>query len=147
MSYVTHKRAHFDYDILDTFEAGLVLLGSEVKAIRAGRGKLEGAHVAIRGGAPLLIGASIPPFQATNTAKTYDPERPRTLLLSPKEIATIERQTEKAGLTCIPLKLYNSGRHIKLAVALARGKKKADKRESIKARDAKRDIERTLKTQ
>lgn len=147
MSYALHRRARFDYDILETFEAGLVLLGTEVKSIRAGRATLEGAYVVIRGGEALLVGATIPPFQPSNTSPQYDPVRPRTLLLKPKELTVIERQTENAGLTAIPLKLYNAGRNIKLEVAIVRGKKKADKRESIKERDVKRDIDRTLKSQ
>lgn len=146
-TYTTHRRAHFDYEILDTFEAGLVLLGHEVKSVRLGRAKLEGGHVAVRGGQALLIGASIPPYQTTNTPVSYDPERPRILLLSRKELDRLDQETEKAGLTAVPLSLYNSGRNIKLKIGLARGKKKTDKRETIKDRDAKRDIERTLKSQ
>lgn len=145
--YITHKRARFDYEILTTYEAGISLLGTEVKAIRHNQGKLDGAYVVVRGGVPLLVGASIPPFQKANTSKTYDPERPRALLLTPKEIADIEQKSEKQGLTIVPLKLYNKGRHIKLEIAVARGKKKYDKRESIKARDTKRDTERILKSQ
>ena len=147
MTYVTHRRARFDYEILDTFEAGLVLLGTEVKSIRKGRATLEGGHVVIRGGEALLVGVTIPPFQVPNAPRGYDPERPRKLLLHPKELAVLERQTEKAGLTAVPLKLYNSGRNIKLEVALARGKKKTDKRQTIQNRDNKREIERTLKMQ
>lgn len=147
MSYATNKRAHFDYDILETFEAGLVLLGTEVKSIRAGRCKLEGGHIVVRGKEAYIVGISIPAFQPVNTAKNYDPERARKLLLNPKQLVELERETEQAGLTGIPLKLYNSGRNIKLSIAIARGKKKADKRESIKARDVKREINRTLKTQ
>lgn len=147
MNYSTHRRAHFDYDILDTFEAGLVLVGHEVKAIRLGRAKLEGGHVVVRDGEALLVGISVPPFQPKNTPVKYDPERTRILLLKPKELATLERETEKAGLTAVPLALYNAGRNIKLKIGLARGKKKTDKRESIKARDTKREIERTLKNQ
>jgi SsrA-binding protein len=146
-TYSTHRRAHFDYEILDTFEAGLVLIGHEVKSVRLGRAKLEGGHVAVRGGQALLIGASIPPYQTTNTPVSYDPERPRVLLLSRKELARLDQETEKAGLTAVPLSLYNSGRNIKLKIGLARGKKNTDKRETIKDRDAKRDIERTLKSQ
>lgn len=147
MSYVNHKRARFDYDILETFEAGLVLLGTEVKSIRAGRAKLEGGHIVVRGKEAYLVGISIPPFQVTTAPKGYDTERARKLLLSQKELILLERETEKAGLTGIPLKLYNAGRNIKLEIAIARGKKKADKRESIKSRDVKREIERTLKNQ
>ncbi len=147
MSYATNKRAHFDHELLETFEAGLVLLGTEVKSIRNGRAKLDGGYIIIRGGEAYLVGASIPAFQPINTGKGYDPERPRKLLLKEKELQKLDLQTERQGLTAIPLSLYNKGRHIKLSFAIARGKKKADKRESIKARDVKRDIERTLKSQ
>lgn len=145
--YVTHKRARFDYEILDTYEAGISLLGTEVKAIRQHQGKLDGAYVVVRGGVPLLVGASIPPFQKPNAPKTYDPERPRALLLTPKEIAEIEHKSEKQGLTVVPLALYNKNRHLKLQIAIARGKKKFDKREHIKLRDTKRAAERMLKSQ
>ncbi|MFM2424077.1 MAG: hypothetical protein RLZZ70_466 [Candidatus Parcubacteria bacterium] len=147
MSYVNHKRAHFDFDIQETFEAGLVLLGNEVKSIRNGRGKLEGAYVVVRGGEAYLVGATIPAWQVINAGKKYDADRARKLLLKPKEMAKLEQSTDKQGLTAIPLSLYNKGRHIKLSFAIAKGKKKADKRESIKERDVKRDIERTLKSQ
>jgi SsrA-binding protein len=145
--YAGNKRARFDFDILETFEAGLELLGTEVKSIRLGRAKLDGSYVVVRGGEAFLVGASIPAFQPINTAKSYDPERSRRLLLSPKELALIHRQTEQAHLTAVPLALYNKGRHIKLEFALAKGKKQADKRESLKARDVKREIDRTLKMQ
>ena len=85
--------------------------------------------------------------QVANTPKAYDPERPRKLLLSKKELARLEQKTETERLTAIPLRLYNAGRNIKLEVAIARGKKKHDKRESLKERATKRDIERTLKNQ
>lgn len=146
-TYIQNRKARFNFEILETFEAGLVLFGYEVKAIRAGKGKLDGAYVIIRGGEAFLVGASISPFQVANTPKSYDPERPRVLLLSKKQLALFEQQTEKARLTAVPLKLYNNGQKIKLEVALARGKKQQDKRESIKERDNKRDIERTLKNQ
>jgi len=146
-TYIQNRKARFNFDILETFEAGLVLQGHEVKSIRASKGKLDGAHVIIRGGEAFLVGVSITAFQPANTPKSYEPERPRKLLLSKKELAHIEQQTEKASLTCVPLKLYNNGRNIKLEIALARGKKKHDKRESLKSRDSKRDIARTLKTQ
>ena len=146
-TYIKNRKAHFDFEILETFEAGLVLQGHEVKSIRAGKAKIEGAHVVIRGEEAYLLGAAIPPYQSANTPKSYEPERSRKLLLSRKELSHLERQTETAGLTAIPLKLYNNGRNIKLEVALARGKKKHDKRESLKERDTKRDIQRTLKTQ
>ncbi len=147
MSYATNKRAHFDYEILETFEAGLVLLGTEVKSIRQGRVKIDGGYIKVRGKEAFLVGTSVPAWQPINTAKSYDSERARKLLLKPKELATIELKTERQGLTCVPLSLYNSGRNIKISIGIARGKKKADKRESIKERDVKRDIDRTLKSQ
>lgn len=146
-TYLTHKKAHFDYEILKTYEAGLSLYGHEVKSVRANRGKLEGGFVIIRGGEAFLVGVNINPYQPKNLPKKYDPERARKLLLSKKELAEIELQTETQGLTAIPLKLYNLGRKIKLELAVVKGKKKHDKRETIKARDTKRDIDRILKTQ
>jgi SsrA-binding protein len=146
-TYLSHKKAHFDYEVLKTYEAGLMLLGHEVKSIRANRGKLEGGFVIIRGGEAFLVGVNLNPYQPKNLAKKHDPERARKLLLSKKELEEIERQTETQGLTAIPLQLYNHGRHIKLKLAVVKGKKKHDKRETIKARDTKRDIERILKTQ
>ena len=146
-TYIQNRKARFNFDILETFEAGLVLAGHEAKAIRHGKGKLDGAHVVIRGGEAFLVGASISPYQPINTPKGYDPERTRKLLLSKKELNHLEQQTEKAGLTAVAIRLYNSNRKIKVEIALARGKKKHDKRESIKERDVKRDIDRTLKSQ
>lgn len=146
-TFITNRKARFDFDILDTIEAGLVLHGFEVKSIRNGRGKIEGAFVQIRGNEGYLVGASIPAYQPANTPKDYEPERIRKLLLTRKELEKIQQQTEKERLTAIPLSLYSAGRNIKLEIAIARGKRKHDKRESIKERDTKRDIERTLKTQ
>lgn len=146
-SLARNKRAHFDYEILKSFEAGLVLLGTEVKSIRNGQVKLDGAHVIVRGGEGYLVGSHISAFQPINTVKSYDSERPRKLLLSKKELLTIDRESSQAGLTAIALSLYSKGGKIKLEFAIARGKKQADKRESIKARDVKREIDRTLKQQ
>jgi SsrA-binding protein len=146
-TYLSHKRARFDYEVLKTYEAGIVLLGHEVKSVRAKRGKLEGGFVIIRGGEAFLVGVNINPYQPSNQHKKYDAERARKLLLSKKELGEIERQTELAGLTAIPLSLYNSGRNIKLGLAVVKGKKQHDKREAIKSRDTKRDIQRILKNQ
>jgi SsrA-binding protein len=144
-TYVSHKRARFDFEILDTFEAGLELLGLEVKSLRENKGKLEGAHITIRGGEAYVIGMEIPPFQPKNTPGDYDATRNRRLLLSKKEIAELGKAEETKGLAVIPLEIYPKGRHIKLRLAIARGKKKADKRESIKKREADRDISRAMK--
>lgn len=143
--YVRNKKASLNYEFLETFEAGVVLFGYEVKAIRANKAKLDGAYVIIRGGEAFLVNSSVSPYQVANAPKDYDPERPRKLLLSKKELAALERYSEQAGLTVVALKWYNKNRKLKLSIAAGRGKKKADKRESLKAKTAKRDIERTLK--
>jgi SsrA-binding protein len=146
-TYLSHKKAHFDYEVLETYEAGISLYGHEVKSIRANRGKLEGGFVIIRGGEAFLVGVNINPYQPKNIPKSYDPERARKLLLTKKQLLEIEQKTETQGLTAIPLKLYSNGRHVKLEVAVVKGKRKHDKRETIKERDTKRDIQRILKTQ
>lgn len=146
-TYIQNKKARHDFNLLEEFEAGVVLHGYEVKALRTGKGSLAGAHVVIRGGEAFLVNASISPYQIPNTPDSYDPERPRKLLLSHKQLHKLERESEQIGLTIVPIKWYNAGRHIKLAIALARGKKKADKRETLKARATKRDIDRILKNQ
>lgn len=146
-TYATNKKARFDFEILDTFEAGIMLSGTEAKAIRNQRVKLDGAFVVVRGDEPFLVGLHIPPYQPANTPASYDATRARTLLLSKKEIAIIDQKTNTERLTCIPLKLYNKNSKIKVEIAIARGKKNYDKRESLKARDTKRAIDRTLKSQ
>lgn len=145
--YIKNKKATFDFEILKTFEAGVVLHGHEVKSLRTGKGNLNGAYVIIRGGEAFLVGASISPYQVANTPKGYDPERPRKLLLSKKELAELEQKSEQQGLTIVAIKWYSQKRTVKLQIGIARGKKKADKREKIKERDNKRDIERILKNQ
>ena len=147
MALIEHKRARFDFEILDTIEAGLVLFGTEVKSLRNGQGKLEGAHVVVRGGEAFLVGAHIPPFQAKNAPAGYDPERNRRLLVTREQIAELSQKSDKQGLTTVPLSVYNKGRNLKLSIGVARGKKKYDKREALKARDTKRSIERKLKEQ
>ena len=121
------------------------MLGGEVKALRAKQGKLDGSHITVRGGEAYLIGASIPPYQSGNTPADYEPMRNRKLLLTKKEIAILGAHESQKGLTIVPLRVYNRGRHLKLALGVARGKKKYDKRATLKERDTKRDIERTLK--
>lgn len=145
--YVQNKKAHFDYEFLEQYEAGVVLSGYEVKALRANKASLIGAYVVIRGGEAYLVNASISPFQVANTPKGYDPERARKLLLSKKQLAELELGSEKQGLTIVAVRWYNNKRHIKLGIALARGKKKADKRETLKTRDSKREIDRIMKNQ
>ena len=144
---VQNKKAGLNYETLETFEAGLELLGPEVKSLREGQGSLEGAHVVVRGGEAYLVGAHIPPYQPGNTPQGYDAERTRKLLLTQKELATLSVNEEKKGLTIVPLSVYTKNRKLKLQIAIARGKKKYDKREDLKKKDAKREIDRSLKNQ
>lgn len=145
MALVENKKVRLDYTILEELEAGIELHGFEVKSLRAGRGSLKGARVIARGGEAYLVGASIPAWQITNAPKSYDAERPRRLLLNEKEIARIASAEGEKGLTIVPISVYNRRRILKLAIAIARGKKKEDKRHTIRAREEKRRIERTLK--
>lgn len=142
---VNNKKAYFDFEILDTIEAGISLLGTEVKSVRNGQGKLEGGHVIIRGGEAFLVGSHIPAYQKKNISPDYDPDRTRKLLLNKKQISELYRQSEQQGLTIVPIKLYNVGRKLKLEIGVARGKKKQDKRETIKKRDVDRDLKRSFK--
>lgn len=144
---VQNKKARFDFDFLEVFEAGAILFGHEVKALRAGKASLNGAYVVIRGGEAYLVNASISPYQVANTPKGYDPERARKLLLTKKQLAELEQGSEKQGLTIVAIKWYNNNRHLKLQIALAKGKKKADKRETLKERDSKREMDRIMKGQ
>ena len=143
---IENKKAHFDYEILETFEAGLELLGHEVKSLRSGRGAIVGSRVIARGNQVYIVGMDIPPYQPKNTPANYDSQRTRRLLLSKKEIAYLAGKGEEAGLTIIPIRVYNKGRVLKMEIGVARGKKKYDKREKIRARDIEREIGRTLKS-
>ena len=145
MNLLENKKAGFAYEFLETLEAGIELLGSEVKALRRKEGSLDGAYAIVRGGEAFLIHAFIPPYQPKNMPQGYDPRRNRKLLLTKKEIAELLGIESRKGLTIVPVRVYNKGRKIKVALALARGKKKYDKRETLKRRDAERDMERSLK--
>lgn len=142
---IKNKKVGFNFELLERYEAGVELLGTEVKSLRNGQGKLDGSHVIVRGDEAYLVGASIPAFQKANAPKDYDPERVRRLLLKKKEILELFTESEKRGLTVVPVRWYNKGRKLKLEIAVGRGKKKHDKREAIKGRDTKRSIERILK--
>ncbi len=147
MALIEHKKAKLNYEILEEFEAGLELLGAEVKSLRAGQGKLEGSHVIVRGGEAYVVGMHIPPYQPKNTSLDYDPDRSRRLLLNKKELIELSSYESQKGLTIVPLRVYNKGKNLKLAVAAAKGRKVHDKRAVLKERDTKREIERTLKNQ
>lgn len=145
MALIEHKKARLNYEVLEEFEAGLELLGGEVKSLRAGHGKLEGSHVVVRNGEAYLVGASIPAYQPKNTSPSYDPERSRRLLLKKKELGELAGAESQKGLTVVPLRVYNKGRNLKLLIAIARGRKRHDKREVLKKRDTEREMRRTLK--
>ena len=144
---VRNKKATFNYEILERFEAGAELFGYEVKSLRNGRGKLDGAHVVVRGGEAYLVGANIPAFQPANAPKEYDSERPRRLLLTGKELKALIGLDATKALTLVPISWYTKKNRIKLSFASVRGKKKIDKRETIKSRETKRSIERIMKGQ
>jgi SsrA-binding protein len=146
MSLVVNKKVHLEYELLERFEAGMELLGYEVKSIRAGHGSLAGSRVLVRGGEAYLVGASIPAWQPVNAPKDYDKEHSRRLLLSKRQIANLAAAEGEKGLTVVPVSMYNKGRNLKLEIAIARGKKKHDKRQTLRERDEKRDIARSLKT-
>lgn len=144
---VENKKARMEYEFIDTYETGIELLGFEVKALRAGKASLVGSHVVVRGGEAFLVGATISPYQEGNTPKSYDPERTRRLLLSKKELATLEGSGSQRGLTIVPIMVYNKNRRLKLSIALARKKKSHDKRATLKEKDDRRAMDRTLKNQ
>lgn len=141
-----NKKVHFNYEILTQYEAGVELFGYEVKSLRNRRGSLEGAHVIVRGGEAFLVGATIQPYQAGNTPKDYDPARNRRLLLTKEEIIELSGEEAKKGLTIVPLAVYSKGRKIKVEIAVVRGKKTHDKRETLKKREHERDVMREAKS-
>jgi len=146
MSIIENRKAFHDYFVEERFEAGLVLNGWEVKAIRAGRAQLKEAYVIVRNGEIFLIGAHISALPEASTHVQPDPVRTRKLLLHAEEIHKLVVKVERAGYALIPLNLhYNKGR-IKLEIGLARGKKQHDKREAEKERDWKREKQQLLRT-
>ena len=140
-----NKKAYFDYEILQTFEAGLVLIGQEVKSIKNKHISLKGAYVVPKGNEFFLIGANVPPYQPKNAPKNYESERTRKLLLEKSEINYLIGKSKQKGLTLIPLRVYTKSGRIKLEFGIAKSKKKFDKRETIKKRDFKREKARIMK--
>jgi len=145
MSLIENKKAYFNYEIIEKFDAGIELFGFEVKSLRKGQGSLDGSHITVRGGEVYLIGSTIPPFQTANTPKTYNSSRNRRLLLTKKEIEELGSSEKQKGLIIVPISVYNKGRKLKVSIAIVRGKKKQDKRQSIKKRESDRETRRTLK--
>lgn len=144
-SFIENRKAYFNYSIEERFEAGIELLGHEVKSVKKGQGNLTSAFCIIRGGEAYIIGLHISPYQTNNIDVTYNPDRTRKLLLSKKEIKILADKDDTKGLTLIPLSMYSKGRYIKVSIAVARGKKVFDKRETIKSRDLDREMSRDYK--
>lgn len=142
--YAENRKATYDYEILEKFEGGLVLIGQEVKSIRNGHMQLTASYVIIREGKPELIGAKIPPYQPGNAPQGYNPEQTRKLLLNKKELSYLHGKVKERGFSLIPLKVYDNNGRIKLEFGLAKGKKAFNKKEKIKKRDVERDIAREL---
>ena len=140
---LSNRRAKYDYELLDRFEAGLRLTGSEVKSLRNGGGSLAEAYVRSSGGELWLEGMTIPPYEQASY-NNHEPLRRRKLLLTKREIAEIQRGLERGGLTCVPTKLYFKDGWAKVEIALARGRRKHDKRRAEAEKDAKRQIDRYL---
>jgi SsrA-binding protein len=148
---IENKKAYFNYQILEKIEAGISLIGQEVKSVKSGRINLAGSYVVLRGTARgkqpevFLIGANIPPYQPKNAPPDYNPERSRKLLLNKSEIKSLIGKVKQRSLTLVPLRVYTKRGKIKLEFGIARGKKKIDKRELIKKRETEREMKRELK--
>jgi SsrA-binding protein len=140
----TNKRARFDYHIIEAFEAGIVLTGPEIKSVRQGDVSLAQSFVSSMGDELFLVGAHINPYSFDNT-KEYDPVRKRKLLLNRSEIDKISARVATKGYTCVALQIYLKNGRAKLEVALAKGKNAPDKRDSIKERESKREMDRAKK--
>jgi SsrA-binding protein len=141
---VSNRRARRDYFVEDTYEAGLVLTGSEIKSIRAGRANLQDSYVTIRDGEAWLINSHVSPYKQAS-ALNHEPKRDRKLLLHRRQIDKLAGQVQAKGYTIVPLRLYLKDNRAKVEIALARGKKLYDKRADLAKRQAERDIERALR--
>ena len=144
-SVAVNKKAYRNFELIDKFEAGISLLGSEVKSLRAGAADLSGSYARIEGQQCWLVGASIAQYEQSGTAK-HEPMRKRKLLLHKAEIRKVKVKLEQRGFTFIPLRIYFSDRGMaKIELALARGKRQYDKRKTITERQQKRDVDRSMK--
>lgn len=142
---IYNKRANFDYQISDKYEAGLVLTGQEVKSVKAGHLSLKESFVTIKGGELYLTNAHITPWKHAGEIKNYEPTRPRKLLLKKSEIRHLIGKTRTQGLTLVPIRVYTKKRLLKLEFGVGKGKKKYDKRESITKKEDERKMQRALK--
>ena len=139
----TNRQASYRYHLLERLEAGMVLTGTEVKSLRDGKAQIKDGYAAIRDGELWLYNVHIPPYAAA-ARDNHEPERPRKLLLHRQQIERLIGKTKERGLTLVPTRLYFSGSHAKVEIALAKGKDVGDKRQTIKAREQKREMERAL---
>ena len=140
-----NKRAGFDFELLETFEAGIELLGVEVKSVRSGHMSLRGAFVTIHNGSAYLTNANIPPWQVANSPASYDPTRSRRLLLTAAQLKYLIGKISEQGFTVVPVRVYPKRSVIKVEIALAKGKKEYHKKEKEKEQDIKRDVEWMLR--
>jgi len=141
----TNRRARYDFNILETFEAGMVLLGSEIKSARVGRMNIAEGYVYIRNGEAWLENANIAQYAPAGEHGQHDPMRSRKLLLTKKQLKYLDEQVNQDGQTIVPLRVYIKNRVAKLLIGLAKGKRQVDRRNTIKARDTKREIDRAMK--
>jgi SsrA-binding protein len=140
-----NRQARYLYEILETYEAGIQLTGTEVKSIRAGRVNLQDGYALIRNGEAWLLNAHISPYNASSEYFNHEPRRTRKLLLHRDEIRKLVGKVEQQGLTLVPLKMYFKRGWVKITIALGKGKKLHDKREDVKRRDDQRDMRRAMK--
>lgn len=143
-TFATNRKARFDYDIKDTLEAGVALLGSEVKSIRDGRVRLTSSYVIIRSGEAFLINTEISPYQPGNISKAIDPTRIRKLLLNKNEIAILAKAIDDR-MTIVPISFYSKGKTVKLELGIGRPRRQFDKREAIKKRDIGKEVGKRIK--
>ncbi|MCB0383992.1 MAG: SsrA-binding protein SmpB [Bdellovibrionales bacterium] len=139
-----NRKARFDFEIMDTYEAGIALMGSEVKSLRAGHCTLKDAYVSFRNHEAFLQNAHIPIYKPSSY-NNHEPERLRKLLLHDYELNKIAAAIQEKGLSCVPLKVYFKKGRVKVEIGLGRGKKKHDKRDSIKKRDVNRELQKTMR--
>ncbi len=140
----THRKARFEYEILETIEAGIALLGPEVKSLRTGKASLADAYAVVRHGQVYLVGAHISPY-AQASRENPDPKRERKLLLHRAEIARLAAKVTERGLTLVPLQIYFRGGRAKVELALARGRRRHDKRDAIREREQEREVRRAVR--
>ena len=140
----SNRRARYDYDVLETFECGIVLTGSEVKSIRDGKIQLKDSFARVQDGEVWLHGVHVSPYAYAHGANAHDPDRPRKLLLHRAEIDELMGRTQQESLTLIPLAVYFKDRRAKVELGLAKGRRRYDKRQAIASRDAAREAERAM---